>query len=109
MELCVPPALSLLAAWPLWRRREAVLGNIAGSAIIFAFGFGLIWREHIVIDAIVQACLDAETTCWPEPSAFTRFAIYAFIALFEIFGLFTLSLRVEERMRRRDYAPEWRR
>jgi hypothetical protein len=46
--------------------------------------------------------------CWPEPAAFTRFAIYAFIGLVQVFVVFTLSLRVEERVRRRDYAPEWR-
>jgi hypothetical protein len=37
-----------------------------------------------------------------------RYAIYAFIALIEVFALFTLSLRVEQRIRNRDYAPEWR-
>jgi hypothetical protein len=108
-ELTVLPLLALLVAWPMWRREEPMLGNIAGTALIFAAAFGLIWREHIKLDAIVQACLDAGTPCWPEPPAFTRFAIYAFIALFEIFGLFMLSLRVEERRRHRDYAPEWRR
>jgi hypothetical protein len=46
--------------------------------------------------------------CWPEPSAFTRYGIYAFIALFEVCGLFLLSLVVEKKLRDRDYAPEWR-
>ena len=39
---------------------------------------------------------------------FTRFAIYAFIGLAEVFALFALSLRVEKKLRDRDYAPEWR-
>jgi hypothetical protein len=108
-ELTVLPLVALLAAWLLWRRGEAMLGNIAGTAVLFAGAFALIWREHIELDAIVQACLDDGVPCWPQPSAFTRFAIYAFIALFEIFALFMLSLRVEERARRREYAPEWRR
>ena len=68
----------------------------------------MIWREHVELDRIVKACLDAGTVCWPRPAAFTRFAIYAFIGLIEVFILFSLSLRVEERIRRRDYAPEWR-
>ena len=34
--------------------------------------------------------------------------IYAFIALFEVWGLFLLSLVVEKKLRDRDYAPEWR-
>ena len=54
-------------------------------------------------------CLDAGFVCWPEPSAFTRFAIYAFIGLIEVFALFTLGLKAEERSRRRHYAREWQR
>lgn len=104
----VPGVLGLIAAYPLWRRSEAILGNIAAAAIIFAFAFGMIWREHVELDRIIKACLDAGTVCWPEPSAFTRFAIYAFIGLAQVFLVFSLSLRVENRIRRRDYAPEWR-
>ena len=104
----VPFVLGLVVAYPFWRRSEAIFGNIIGTAIIFAFAFGMIWREHVELDAIIKTCLDAGTVCWPEPSAFTRFAIYAFIALLQVFMVFSLSLRVEERVRRRDYAPEWR-
>ena len=46
--------------------------------------------------------------CWPDPSAFARYAIYAFIALFEVIMLFSVSLKVETKVRRRGYAPEWR-
>jgi hypothetical protein len=104
----VPGLLGLVAAYPFWRRTEAIFGNIIGTAIVFAFSFGFIWREHVELDRLVKACLDAGTVCWPEPPAFTRFAIYAFIGLLQVFGIFTLSLRVEERTRRRGYAPEWR-
>lgn len=104
----VPALLGLLVALPFWRRSDAIFGNVAGTAVIFAWAFGMIWREHVELDRVVQACLDAGTVCWPEPSAFTRFAIYAFIGLAEVFAVFMLSLRVEERIRRRDYAPEWR-
>ena len=65
-------------------------------------------REHIELDRVSQSCLDRGFTCFPDPSAFTRFAIYAFIALFEVMVLFTLSLGVEAKLRRRGYAPEWR-
>ena len=104
----VPPIVAVLIAYPIWRTGEVTLGNVAGSIVLFGTGFAMIWREHIVLDRIVQACLDEGRTCWPDPSAFTRFGIYAFIALFEVFLLFTISLRIEERFRRRDYAPEWR-
>lgn len=104
----VPAVAGLLIAIPFWRRSEAIFGNIVGTAIIFAFAFGMIWREHVELDRIVQACIDAGTVCWPEPAAFTRFSMYAFIGLMEVFMVFTISLRIEERARRRDYAPEWR-
>jgi hypothetical protein len=104
----VPGLLGLIAASLFWRRSEAIFGNIVATAIIFAFSFGLIWREHVELDAIVKTCLDAGSVCWPEPAAFTRYAIYAFIGLIQVFIVFTLSIRVEERIRRRDYAPEWR-
>ena len=98
----------LIVAIPFWRRSEAIFGNIIGTAIIFAFAFAMIWREHVELDQIVKTCLDAGTVCWPQPAAFTRFSIYAFIGLVQVFVVFTLSLRVEERVRRREYSPEWR-
>lgn len=107
-QATVPPLVALIVAFPFWRKGEPILGNVFGSTILFGTAFAMIWREHIVLDRIVQACLDEGITCWPDPSAFTRFAIYAFIALLEVFALFTVSLSIEERMRRRDYAPEWR-
>jgi hypothetical protein len=108
LELTVMPLVALLLAWPFWRKHEVIFGNIVATALIFATGFGLIWREYVVIDRIVQDCLDAGTLCWPQPSAFTRFAVYGCIALAEVFGIFSLSLWVEERRRSRDYDPEWR-
>ena len=109
LGLTVPPVLSLLAAFPLWRKESYILGNIAGTVLIFTAALSLIFREYVEIDLITTACLDAGTTCFPEPSAFARFAIYASVGLLEIFALFGLSLTVERRRRRRDYAPEWRR
>lgn len=104
----VPLIVGVIVGYPFWRRSEPIFGNILGTGVIFSTAFAMIWREHVVIDRIVQRCLDEGTTCWPEPAAFTRFAIYAFIGLLEVFVVFMISLRVEERARRRDYAPEWR-
>jgi hypothetical protein len=109
LSATVPPAGAVLVAYPFWRKGSAIFGSIVGTAIIFGSGVGLILREYVELDHITKECLDAGFTCWPEPSAFTRFAVYAFIALLQVFGLFSLSLSVERRLRRRDYAPEWRR
>jgi hypothetical protein len=108
LEATVTPLVALLLAFPFWRKTETILGNVVGTGVIFATGFGLIWREYVVIDRITKECLEAGTVCFPEPSAFTRFAIYGFIALAEVFVLFRLSLWVEERRRSRDYDPQWR-
>ncbi len=103
----VPPFVGFLLSVPFWRKGQAIFGSILGTAVIFASAIGLILREYAVLDRLTQACFDAGTVCFPDPSAFTRFAIYAFIALLEVFGLFTASLIVEERIRRRNYAREW--
>ena len=103
-----PLLVAIVVALPFWRRAHIISGNIVGTGILFGAGIAMILREYVVLDRVVQQCLDAGIPCWPSPSAFTRFAIYAFIALIEIFILFSLSLRFEERIRRRDYAPEWR-
>jgi hypothetical protein len=109
LQLTVAPLMGLLVTLPFWRKAEMIFGNIVGSGVLFVWAIALIFREYIEVDRTVQACIDAGTTCWPEPSAFARFAIHASIGLAEVFLLFTVSLFVERRISNRDYAPEWRR
>ena len=104
----VPLAGGLLVAWPIWLWKQPILGNIAGSIVAFGFGIAMIMRERTALDLAVNACIEAGETCWPEPSAFTRFAIYAFISLAQVIAIFTISVSVESRERRKRYAPEWR-
>jgi len=103
-----PLPIAMLVAYPIWRTRQMILGNLAGSAVLFGAAIVLILREHAELDRITRHCLELGYTCWPEPSAFTRFAIYAGIALLDVFTLFLVSLSVEQRLGRRAYAPEWR-
>ena len=86
-----------------------IFGNIVGSGLVLGWAIVLILLEYIEVDRSVQACIDAGTTCWPEPSAFARFAIYASIGMAEVFLIFTISLAVERRISNRNYAPQWRR
>ena len=102
-----PPVVGLLVAYPCWKKRQPILGNLAGTAVIFGSALALILRESAELDGISRRCLDAGYYCFPSPSAFSRYAIYAFIALFEVIALFSVSLKVEARLRRRGYAPEW--
>ena len=108
LALTLPILAGGLVAYPFWRLSQPIFGNIIGSVVIFGAAIALIMREHIELDRVVQGCLDQGTVCWPVPSAFTRFAIYAFIGLFEVIVLFSLSVRVETKIRRRRYAPEWK-
>jgi hypothetical protein len=108
LAVAVPPLAAGAVAWPIWLKAQPILGNLAGTVIIFGAAIALIMREHVELERLAQACLDQGQVCWPEPSAFARYAIYAFIALFEVMVLFSVSLSVERRVRRRGYAPEWR-
>ena len=108
LALAVPPLAGGLVAFPLWWKGQPILGNIAGSSVIVGAGVALILRERVQLDLAAAACLERGFLCWPEPSAFARFAIYAFIAMAEVMVLFTVSLRVESKVRRRGYDPEWR-
>jgi hypothetical protein len=108
LQAILPPVVALVVAYPLWRRKQTIFGNLVGAAVLFGWGIALIMREYVALDRIVQQCLEEGYTCFPTPSAFTRFAIYAFIALFEVIALFSFSLNVVHRMRRRGYAPEWK-
>jgi hypothetical protein len=108
VALTAPMVGGLAVAWPIWLTGQPILGNIAGSMVIFGAAVAFIFREHTALDVVVQACIDQATTCWPSPSAFTRFAIYAFIGLAQVIALFTLSVSVETRQRRKRYSPQWR-
>jgi hypothetical protein len=105
----VPAIAGILVALPFWRKGQMTFGSIIGTAVIFGSAMGLILREYVELDHVSQQCLDAGAVCWPTPSAFTRFAIYAFIGLLEVFALFIMGLKVEERNRRQSYAREWQR
>ncbi len=108
LMLIAPLPLAAAAAYPFWTRNEPIFGNLVGATIIFAAAFGMIVREFAEIDQTTRQCLDAGFTCWPTPSPFVRYAIYASIGLAEVIALFMLSLRIERKRRDRLYAPEWR-
>jgi len=106
----LPLPVAFLVAIPIWRRREPILGNLAGSTVILGTALAMILRESVALDRLRAACLDdGYAYCWPTPSAFMRYAMYASIGLIEVIVLFLASLNVEKRIRERDYAPEWRR
>jgi hypothetical protein len=108
LAVAIPSLAGGAVAYPMWLKGHPILGNLTGTAMIFGAAVGFILRERIDLDLAAQACLDRGFVCFPDPTAFTRFAIYAFIGLIQVMVLFTVSLKVETKLRRRGYAPEWR-
>ena len=107
--LVLPPLAAVLVAYPLWRAGSPIFGNIVGTMLIFGTALGLMFREYAELDRLMQNCLARNGEfCFPEPSGFARYAIYASIGLLEVFALFLFSLRIEHRVRTKDVAPEWR-
>jgi hypothetical protein len=108
MVLVVFP-VSLLVAGLLWRKQQGMLGNLAGMGVIFGTAIVFILKESTELDALANACIDAgNINCFPPSSPFTRYAVYAFVALAEVIAMFLVGLRVERRMRDREFSPEWR-
>jgi hypothetical protein len=108
VALTVPALAGGLVALPLWLKSEPIFGNLAGTTVVFGAAMALIMRESVELDGAARRCLDQGFVCLPDPSAFSRYAIYAFIGLLEVIVLFSVSLRVEAKIRRRGYDPEWR-
>jgi len=56
-------------------------------------------REHIELDRIIRACVDfrAGRVLARSQRVFARFAVFSFIALFQVIVLFSLSLKVDEK------------
>ena len=48
----VPPLVGLLVAWPCWQSKQPILGNLAGTVVIFASALGMILRESAELDRI---------------------------------------------------------
>ena len=98
----VPLCLGVLAAWPLWRRRvKDEMGTIAGAAVVLIATIYFIAREFGAVLKATQHCFDTGHRCHFTPESFKRYAIYAGIGMLQIFTLFMIGLRTEERLRKR--------
>jgi hypothetical protein len=107
--MCVGPPIGAAAvAYPLWRPNQTIFGSIIGTIVIFGSAIALMMREYADLERLSAGCIALGVPCFPVPSAFMRYAIYACIGLAEVFALFAWSLRVERQIRNQAYAPEWR-
>ena len=108
VALTVPPVVG--TAWSHSRSgcRNNRFSAIWPHVIIFGAAIALIGREHIELERITQACLDQGRTCWPNLERLRTLRDLRVHCALRGDGAFSLSLKVETRIRRRGYAPEWR-
>ena len=100
--LVLPLAAGLVVAYPLWKRRVSDdMGSIAASGVVFVFAVLFIAREYGEVLAATSRCLAASYACRFRPEPFVRYAIYAGIAMAQVFAIFSVGLAMEERQRRR--------
>jgi hypothetical protein len=110
LAIVLPLVLGIGIAWPFWRKpsRDPV-GTVLGAFVVVAFGVAFVGREFIHVQRLTNRCLAAETACRFFPEPFTRFFIYTAIAMAQVFVLFIVGSAVEDRIRSRAFASEWRR
>jgi len=107
LALVAPTIVALVVARVFWGR-DSTVGNIIGSAVIAVAMVGFISREYVDLGQQRIGCVAREVSCVFRPSDFTRYAIYASIGFAEVIVIYSVGLWFEERVRRRDRAPEWR-
>ena len=78
LMLTVPPVAGALAAYPWWRKREMILGNLAGTIVIFGAAVALIVRESLELNRAITKCLDAGYPAGPRraPSCATHLRVH---------------------------------
>ena len=97
----LPLLAGLLVAWPLWRKRvKDEMGTIAGGFVVFACAIGFIEREYVEVERISASCVERQVGCRFSPPLFNRYAIYGGVAMAQVFALFVVGLKIEERLRR---------
>ena len=107
IQVVVPTLMALAVAIPLWRKRHALAGSVAGTAVIMFATMMIVSRELIALFNVRSACLKAGTRCLVAPSDEARTMIYIGIGFLEVCTLFEISLMIDRRRRREGYAPEW--
>ena len=109
IAVLLPLVAALGVAWPFWGRSRDALGSGAGALLVFVLDVAFVGREYIHVQQLTAGCLAAEVRCAFHPEPFTRFCIYGFIAMAQVFVLFAVGATVEGRIANKAFAAEWRR
>lgn len=97
IALGLPTGLGLLAAWPLWRFKQFIVGNAVGAGVAFAIVVGLIGIAFVTQQRENQQCIQGLIACVSRVDAHMPFLIYAFIGIVDACAIFWVGLVVEER------------
>jgi hypothetical protein len=109
IALTVPTGLAIVVTLLYSVKGDPMIGATLGSGVVFASCVGLIGREYVELARLSERCLAAGIGCPVYPEPHVRFGIYCVIALLQVFAVFLLGQQLEEKARRRAYAPEWQR
>lgn len=105
----IPMIIAVLAAVPFWRRSIGTYGAVVGAALLALAALAFFLWDGVTITRALNACNAAGVLCPVKPTAFVRFAVFAFIAMGQTMTLFVIDLRLEQRRQQREFATEWRR
>lgn len=97
VALAMPTALGLLAAWPLWRWKQFVVGNAVGAGVAFALTIALIGLLYVAQERENEQCIAGLIHCVSRVNAHMPFLTYAFIGIVDACVIFWIGLMVEER------------
>ena len=101
VQVVIPLPPGFLVAWLFWRKRQWIVGNVVGSAVIllatvFCFGNQLVSGLRVSV-----ACDEAGLICVLHPSLFIALATLVAIGFGQIAILYLTSTAAEERAARR--------
>jgi hypothetical protein len=97
VALTLPAGLGLLAAWPLWRWKQFIVGNAVGAGIAFVLTIGLIGLSYVTQQRENEQCAAGLIHCVSRVDAHMPFLLYALIGIVDACAIFWLGLIVEER------------
>ena len=106
LGVLLPLAIAAPLAWPFWRKRRVMLGNILGSGIVALAIVVLIWREYGVLTDWQTQCGNASGCLRDFDSVYTPFLLLVVLGWLDAFILLVLSGIVEDRAKKTWIRPE---
>jgi hypothetical protein len=107
LAVLVPLPVAVGVAWPLWKRRDFIIGNALALGVLLVSC--LIFGGAEYVDGL-RFRLECEAGNLPcrKSSDFMRISTFAFIAMAQAMALFVLSGVRERRVERGHYDSRWR-